>query len=64
MCSAARRNGLVWYFLSRIPALMVDAKGPVPVWNSAVLTALAREFGVIVLFLRLTFYQSRKRDFI
>jgi hypothetical protein len=63
LCSSS--YGLVWYFLSRIPALMVNAKGPVPVWNSAVFTALASEFGVIVLFLGLTFYlQSRKRDFI
>jgi len=57
--------GLVWYFLSRVPALMVNTKGPVPVWNSTVLSVLSAEFGSIVLILGLTFYlQSRKRDFI
>jgi ABC-2 type transport system permease protein len=57
--------GLVWYFLSRIPALTFNAKGPVPDWNSTVLTVLSVEFGSIVLILALTFYlQSRKRDLV
>ena len=57
--------GLVWYFLSRVPALMDNAKGPKPVWNSTALTILGSEFGFIVLILGLTFYlQSRKRDFV
>jgi ABC-2 type transport system permease protein len=57
--------GLVWYFLSKIPALMAHVKGPVPVWNSTALTLLASEVGLIVLILGLTFYlQSRKRDFV
>jgi ABC-2 type transport system permease protein len=56
---------LVWYFLSRVPTLMDNAKGPVPVWNSAVLNILGSEFGLIALILGLTFYlQSRKRDFV
>jgi hypothetical protein len=51
--------------LSRIPALMDNAKGPAPVWNSAALTILSSEFGLIALILGLTFYlQSRKRDFV
>jgi len=57
--------GLVWYFLSRMPGLMVNAKSPVPVWNSTVLTVLASELGVALVLLVLTFYfQSRKRDFV
>ncbi len=56
---------LVWYFMTRIPALMVNVKSPVPVWNSTALTILSSEFGLIVLILGLTFYlQSRKRDFV
>jgi hypothetical protein len=57
--------GLTWYFITRIPALMADVKSPVPVWNSAVLTALGIELGSIVLLLGITYYlQSRKRDFV
>jgi ABC-2 type transport system permease protein len=57
--------GLVWYFLSRIPALMVNVKNPAPVWDSTVLAVLGGEFGLILLILALTFYlQSRKRDFV
>jgi ABC-2 type transport system permease protein len=56
---------LVWYFLSRIPALMDNVKGPVRVWNSAALTILGSEFGLIALILGLTFYlQSRKKAFV
>ncbi|MGB6947204.1 MAG: ABC-2 transporter permease [Bryobacteraceae bacterium] len=62
-CSSS--YGLVWYFLSRIPALMVPAKGPAPVWNSTALAILAGEAALVVLMLGLTYYfQSRKRDFI
>ena len=62
-CSSS--YGLVWYLMTRIPGLMVDAKAPVPVWNSTVLTALGIELGSIVVLLGLTYYlQSRKRDFI
>jgi ABC-2 type transport system permease protein len=57
--------GLTWYFMTRIPGLMVTAKAPEPVWNSTVLTALGIELGSIVVLLGLTYYlQSRKRDFI
>jgi hypothetical protein len=57
--------GLVWYFLSRIPGLMVNAKGPTPVWNWTALTILAVEFALVLLLLGLTYYlQSRKRDFV
>jgi ABC-2 type transport system permease protein len=56
---------LVWYYLGRIPGLMANVKSPVPVWNSAALTILSGEFGLIALILGLTFYlQSRKRDFV
>ena len=62
-CSSS--YGLAWYCKSRIPALMANANGPVPVWNSTVMTVLSVEFGLIVLILGLTFYlQSRKRDFV
>jgi hypothetical protein len=63
VCSSS--YGLVWYFLSRIPSLMVPAKGPTPVWNSTALAILAGEAALVVLMLGLTYYfQSRKRDFI
>jgi hypothetical protein len=56
---------LVWYFLSRVPALMENVKGPIAVWNSTAVTILSSEFGFIALILGLTFYlQSRKRDFV
>ncbi len=62
-CSSS--YGLVWYFLSRIPSLMVPAKGPTPVWNSTALAILGGEAALVVLMLGLTYYfQSRKRDFI
>jgi ABC-2 type transport system permease protein len=62
-CSSS--YGLVWYFLSRIPTLMVNAKGPVAVWNSTVVDVLCVELGLVVLLLGLTYFiQSRKRDFI
>jgi hypothetical protein len=57
--------GLVWYFLSRIPALMENAKGQVVIWNSTALSILGSEFGLVVLILAITYFlQSRKRDFI
>jgi ABC-2 type transport system permease protein len=57
--------GLVWYFITRVPALTADVKSPVVVWNRSVLNVLALEAGLIVLILGLSFYlQSRKRDFI
>lgn len=57
--------GLVWYFMTRIPGLLENAKSPVPVWNSTVVTILGIESGLIVFMLGLTYYfQSRKRDFI
>jgi hypothetical protein len=57
--------GLTWYFISRIPEVMKYAPGPVPVWNSTVLSILGCEVGICILLLGLTyFFQSRKRDFI
>jgi ABC-2 type transport system permease protein len=57
--------GLVWYLLGRSPALMANTKGQTAVWNSAVLSVLGVEVGLILLILGLTFYlQSRKRDFV
>jgi hypothetical protein len=62
-CSSS--YGLVWFFLSRIPALMVNANGRVPVWNLTTLKILGIEFGSIVVILGITYYlQSRKRDFV
>jgi ABC-2 type transport system permease protein len=62
-CSSS--YGLVWYFFSRVPALMVNTKAPAPVWSSTELTVLGSEIGLILLILGLTFYlQSRKRDFV
>jgi ABC-2 type transport system permease protein len=62
-CSSS--YGLVWYFLTRIPALMVNAKSPVAVWNSTVLDVLGVELGLVVLLLGLTYFvQSRKSDFV
>jgi hypothetical protein len=49
----------------QVPALTANAAGPVPVWNSTVLSILGVELGLIVLILALTYYlQSRKRDFV
>jgi ABC-2 type transport system permease protein len=63
VCSSS--YGLVWYFLSRVPALMANANKPAPVWNSTVITVLASEFVLVVLILGVTFFlQSLKRDFI
>jgi ABC-2 type transport system permease protein len=62
-CSSS--YGLVWYFFTRVPALMENAKSPTLQWNSAVLTVLGSELGAALLMLGLTFYlQSRKRDFV
>ncbi len=62
-CSSS--YGLVWYFISRIPALMVHAQGPAPVWNSTALEILGVELALVVLLLGFTYYfQSRKRDFV
>jgi hypothetical protein len=57
--------GLVWYFMTKSPSLMVPAKGPAPVWNSTALTILAAEAAAVPLLLGLTYFlQSRKRDFV
>jgi hypothetical protein len=57
--------GLFWYFMTRIPELMIPSKGPVPVWNSTALSILGGELTMVVMLLVLTFYlQSRKRDFV
>jgi ABC-2 type transport system permease protein len=57
--------GLVWYFMTRIPAVTHDLMNRVVVWNPTVLTMLGGEFGLIVLILALTLYlQSRKREFV
>jgi ABC-2 type transport system permease protein len=57
--------GLTWYFLSRIPGLMVNAQGQRPVWNAAVWKILGVEIALVPLLLGITFFvQSRKRDFI
>jgi hypothetical protein len=62
-CSSS--YGLVYYFFSRIPGLMVNIKSPVPVWNATVVKTLGVEFGLVVLLLGLTYFiQSRKRNFI
>jgi ABC-2 type transport system permease protein len=62
-CSSS--YGLVWYFIARVPELMVPAQGHSPVWNSTVLTVLASEGAVVLLILGVTFFlQSRKRDFV
>jgi len=62
-CSSS--YGLVWYFISRIPQLMDNAKAAAPVWNTTVLKVLRVEFALVPLILGITFYlQSRKRDFI
>jgi hypothetical protein len=62
-CSSS--YGLVWYFFTRVPALMESAKSTTLIWNSAVLTVLGSELGLTLLLLGLTFYvQSRKRDFV
>lgn len=57
--------GLVWYFMTRVPALMANANRPVPVWNSTVVAVLGSEFGLVLSILGVTYFlQSRKRDFI
>jgi ABC-2 type transport system permease protein len=56
---------LVWYFLTRIPALMANANAPAPVWNATAIAVLAGEFVLALLILGVTFFlQSRKRDFV
>ncbi len=56
---------LVWYFLARIPSLTANWTGPVAVWNSAALTVLSMELGLIASIVGIAlFLQSRKRDFI
>jgi ABC-2 type transport system permease protein len=63
VCSSS--YGLVWYFFTRVPALMGNANKPAPVWNSAALTVLGSEFALVLLILGVAFYlQSRKRDFV
>jgi len=57
--------GLVWYFMTRVPALLADVKSPVVVWNRSVLNVLGAQAGLIIFILGLSFYlQSRKRDFV
>ena len=57
--------GLTWYFITRSPSLMQDVARSTPVWSQPVVTFLSCEFGLVVLFLAITYYlQSRKRDFI
>jgi ABC-2 type transport system permease protein len=57
--------GLVWYFFTRIPALMANADARVPVWNSTTVAVLAIEFALVLSILGVTFFlQSRKRDFV
>lgn len=56
---------LVWYLLARIPSLTANWTGPVAVWNSAALTVLSMELGLIASIVGIAlFLQSRKRDFI
>jgi ABC-2 type transport system permease protein len=57
--------GLVWYFITQVPALTNDLKSRVVVWSPAALAVLGGEFALIALILGLTFYlQSRKREFV
>jgi ABC-2 type transport system permease protein len=57
--------GLVYYFLSRVPAVMAHNSSPVVVWNSTVLKILGTELALIPLLLGVTYFvQSRKRDFV
>jgi ABC-2 type transport system permease protein len=57
--------GVTWYLFSRVPSLTANWTGHVAVWNSTVLRVLSAEFGLIALFVGLTFFlQSRKRDFV
>ena len=57
--------GLVWYFMTRVPKLMVPAQTQSPSWNSTALTILAAEGAAVALILGLTYFlQSRKRDFV
>jgi hypothetical protein len=58
-------HGVVWYFITRTPSLMIPISGKVAVWNSPVRIFLTSEFALVVAALALTYYlQSRKRDFI
>ena len=57
--------GLIWYLISRIPAVQHDMAGARAVWSPLVLELLGVELTIVVLALALTFFlQSRKRDFI
>lgn len=57
--------GIVWYLISRIPAVQHETGGPVAVWSSTMLEFLGAEFAIVALCFGLTlFLQSRKRDFI
>jgi len=57
--------GLVWYFITQIPALTVTWKSPVAVWSPTALAIFGGELASIPLILGLTFYlQSRKREFV
>lgn len=55
----------VWYMLSRIPTLIDNWKGALPVWNPAARTVLLSELAIIAVILAITLLlQSQKRDFI
>ena len=57
--------GLIWYFLTQVPALMENAQKAAPVWNSTALKILGAEVLMVPVMLGLTyFFQSRKRDFV
>jgi len=57
--------GLVWYFMTKIPALMDTWKSPVAIWSPTAMAIFGGELAFLPLMLGLTFYlQSRKRDFI
>jgi hypothetical protein len=57
--------GLLWYFMTKIPALIGTWNSKVAVWSSTALAIFGGEFALIALILGLTYYlQSRKRDFV
>ena len=54
-----------WFFLLRIPGLPDEIKSPVAIWSKPILSLVAGEIALIVVFLGLTFFlQSRKRNFV
>jgi ABC-2 type transport system permease protein len=57
--------GLVWYFMTKIPALTRTFTSPVAIWSPTALAIFGGELASIPLMLGITFYlQSRKRDFV